>query len=220
MHHNSHHLMAAPASQAMVDNEAYRAPLVVLTAVLGLASLSAIGALYHFFAPTASCSINILFITLTLILGLAVTALSVSRLRTQDAGLLTAVLIVAYCVFLVASALMSLPPDSCTPTPVDGDVTWILVRPWAPLAHCPALRQCLHHSRTVLRCGSADDRQLPAQLGVPRQAVVSLHGPAALSANSSNKLGQASAGCPPRRPRHRRAARPMACSATGVMRQH
>lgn len=125
----------------MVDNDAYRAPLIVLTTLMTAATLAAFAILYHYFAPSATCSINIFYITFTLILSLAVTVISVSPIRTQAAGLLTSMLICAYAVFLLTSALYSRSPDECTPTPVDGDVTWLLVRLHRCRRCCAALDQ-------------------------------------------------------------------------------
>eukprot|EP00897_Mesotaenium_endlicherianum_P006627 jgi/Mesen1/5993/ME000304S05006 len=83
--------------------------------------------MYVFFAPRASCGLNILFITLTLALVVLFTALS---LHVQvSANLFTSGVMSAYCVFLCYSAIMSEPPSSTcnTRSRQTGHGDWVTV---------------------------------------------------------------------------------------------
>jgi Serine incorporator (Serinc) len=107
-------------------------PVVALTVLLYAGFLTSIIVMYIFFAPSAGCSRNIAFVTFTLILSVAVSVLSVSSIRIETAGLLTAGLMCAYGAWLCASALYSAPLDSCS-TLTDNDTdgghgsTWLTV---------------------------------------------------------------------------------------------
>mmetsp|Transcript_57447 Transcript_57447/g.181881 ORF Transcript_57447/g.181881 Transcript_57447/m.181881 type:complete len:464 (+) Transcript_57447:4179-5570(+) len=105
-------------NERLLDEQSYpglaKAILVTVTLALYLASLAGIGLMYHYFAPHADCSLNILFITLTLILGLGYTILSVSSIREDTqvrASLFTSGCVMVYTVYLCASAIMSEPVD-------------------------------------------------------------------------------------------------------------
>ena len=87
--------------------------LIAGTAVCYCGSIAIIGALYKFWAPHASCGLNIFFITFTLVLALIYTLISVSPWRTETAGLLTSGVVFLYCTWLVWSALGS-EPDSAS----------------------------------------------------------------------------------------------------------
>jgi Serine incorporator (Serinc) len=89
-------------------------PIIGVTVLLFLGFFVALVLLYVFFAPSGGCSRNIAFVTVTLLFAIAVTALSVSSMRIESAGLLTAALICVYGVWLCASALYSAPLDSCS----------------------------------------------------------------------------------------------------------
>lgn len=97
------------------DDNLARTALVSLSFLLIVGSLVGIGFLYHFWAPNASCSLNIFFITFTLILFLVYGTISVSSIRVQSAGLLTSAAVFAYCTYYTWSALQSQPPGDCTP---------------------------------------------------------------------------------------------------------
>lgn len=83
--------------------------LVIGAFITYCGSLALVGALYHFYAPSASCSVNIFLITFTLLLAIAYTIVSVSRWRVQNAGLLTSGAVFAYCAWILWSALNSEP---------------------------------------------------------------------------------------------------------------
>ncbi|KAK9811743.1 hypothetical protein WJX72_009404 [[Myrmecia] bisecta] len=89
-----------------------RVALICGSALFFLGSLAVLGVLYHFYAPFASCSLNIFFITWTLITAIVYTMISVSPWRMESAGLLTAGMVFAYATFLLWSALTSEPLDA------------------------------------------------------------------------------------------------------------
>lgn len=119
--------------QRAISREECVGPIIATTILLYIGFLASIVCLYFFFAPYATCSRNIAFVTFTLLLAIAVTALSVSSIRIESAGLLTAALISMYGAWLCASALYSAPLGECSPLslessrPHDG-TTWITVR--------------------------------------------------------------------------------------------
>lgn len=96
-----------------------------------------IGFLYHVYAPSASCSLNIWFITSIILCFLAYGAISVSPLRTESAGLFTSACVLAYtserrgCAFRVLCGVpCASAADACAPSaPADGS---------HPLTHSPA----------------------------------------------------------------------------------
>ncbi|KAG2434310.1 hypothetical protein HYH02_012332 [Chlamydomonas schloesseri] len=96
------------------DNKAAWAVLIsgaVATFCLGLVLT---GIDYHFFAPRASCSLNIFFVTWNLILGLALVGVLFIPGRAASAGLLTSGCVWLYCSYLIYSALASEPvPSDC-----------------------------------------------------------------------------------------------------------
>ena len=73
-----------------------------------------VGFLYHYFAPKASCGLNIAWITLTLIFAVVYTAISVSPWRSPSAGLLTSGVVYVYSTYLVWAALTSEPYGTCS----------------------------------------------------------------------------------------------------------
>jgi len=105
------------------------AALVALTVLLNAASLTGLGFMYYYFAPSSSCSLNIFFITFTLVLAIGYTVLSVTPWRVESAGLFTSSAIFAYSVYLTWSAIMSQPPgDSCnTLQRQEGETGWTTI---------------------------------------------------------------------------------------------
>lgn len=118
------------AMQAMISREQCMLPVVGITVVLYVGFFIALVMLYIWFAPSGGCARNIAFITFTLLLSLGSTVLSVSPIRIESAGLLTAALVSAYGVWLCASALHSAPLDNCSELPVNSGTsgtTWLTV---------------------------------------------------------------------------------------------
>lgn len=66
---------------------------------------SAVSLVLQFWAPSASCSLNIFFITSTFLLFLLYGGLSMSPWRVESAGLMTSAAMFAYCVYFTWSAL-------------------------------------------------------------------------------------------------------------------
>lgn len=97
------------------DDWISRTALIFLSFLLIVGSIVGLGFLYAFWAPKASCSLNIFFITFALILFLLYGSISVSPLRVESAGLLTTAAVFAYCTYYTWSALQSEPTSSCTP---------------------------------------------------------------------------------------------------------
>ena len=60
------------------DHASHKVALVGATVSMYACGLVIIGFMYHFYAPAASCSLNIFFITWTLIMGIAYSIFSVS----------------------------------------------------------------------------------------------------------------------------------------------
>lgn len=76
--------------------------------------LALLGVCYHFYAPSPSCSLNIFFITWTIIMMLAMVMVLFVPDRARSAGLLTSGAVFAYCAYLTLSSLSSEPKsDSC-----------------------------------------------------------------------------------------------------------
>lgn len=85
-----------------------------------------IGASYAYYAPHASCSLNIFFITWSLILVMVMIAVLFVPNRTATAGLLTSGSAILYCNWLLFSALNSEPPSSCV-VGIGTGAGWITV---------------------------------------------------------------------------------------------
>ena len=108
--------------------------MVLTTAALFAGFVAGIVLLFVYFAPHAHCSRNIALITVTLLLSVAATTLSVSSIRIESAGLLTAMMISVYGVWLCAAGLYSAPPDECSTlgleqtSPEEG-INWMTVCP-------------------------------------------------------------------------------------------
>lgn len=75
--------------------------------------LALVALCYHFYAPAASCSLNIFFATWTLVLGLALVGVLFIPGRAPTAGLLTTGLVWLYMAYLTYSALSSEPANRC-----------------------------------------------------------------------------------------------------------
>lgn len=125
---------------AMLDRSGCAPVLVTLTVAAYATSLVGLGMQYYLFAPRASCGLNIFLITFTLLLGIAVTAVSVMPKRMQEAGLFTAACVFLYATFLCFSALNSEPNSQgvCERAAGTQD-SWITVRTAARRACTPAI---------------------------------------------------------------------------------
>lgn len=75
--------------------------------------LAAIGISYHFYAISTSCSLNLFFITWSLVIGLAMIGVLFLPRRLEVAGLLTSGVVFLYCSYLLISALSSQPLNAC-----------------------------------------------------------------------------------------------------------
>ncbi|GFR44202.1 hypothetical protein Agub_g5385 [Astrephomene gubernaculifera] len=97
------------------DSPAAWALLVGGAAVAFGGGLVLTGITYHYYAPAASCSLNVFFITWNLLLGLGLVGLLFVPRRAPTAGLLTSGAVWLYCSYLTYSALASEPPsERCT----------------------------------------------------------------------------------------------------------
>ncbi|CAK9203507.1 unnamed protein product [Sphagnum troendelagicum] len=104
-----------------------RLPMVGVSATAYVLSLVGIVLMYVWFAPRATCGLNIFFITWTLILIIVMTAISLHS--KVNAGLLTSSLMALYLVFLCWSAIMSEPLSAtCNTRPRQtGRGDWLTV---------------------------------------------------------------------------------------------
>lgn len=85
-------------------------------------SFVGIGFMYNYYAPSSSCSLNIWFITSTILFFLLYAAISVSPIRNKSAGLFTSAAVFAYCSYYCWSALNSEPAGgSCTASSVGAN---------------------------------------------------------------------------------------------------
>ncbi|WIA11059.1 hypothetical protein OEZ85_011211 [Tetradesmus obliquus] len=75
--------------------------------------LACIGAAYHYYATSPSCSLNLFFITWSLVIGLAMVAVLFVPNRLEVAGLLTSGVVFLYCSYLLVSGLSSQPINGC-----------------------------------------------------------------------------------------------------------
>ncbi|WPT14004.1 Serine incorporator 1 [Picochlorum sp. SENEW3] len=104
------------------DSCVWNALLVAITALFIAVALGGLLALYYFFVPESSCSMNIAFITSTIGLFLVYSLLSISDIRPDYAGLLASSIVFALCAFYTWGALNSAmlvgaqsKPWECTP---------------------------------------------------------------------------------------------------------
>lgn len=75
--------------------------------------LACIGASYYYYATSGSCSLNLFFITWSLVVSLFMVAVLFVPNRLEVAGLLTSGVVFCYCSYLLLSALSSQPINSC-----------------------------------------------------------------------------------------------------------
>lgn len=101
--------------------------IVAVTVLAFAASLTGLIIMYVWFAPAPSCSLNIFFITWTLVLILVFTLISLHS--KINAGLLTSGVLAVYVVFLCWSAIMSEPAAvTCNTRPRQtGKADWITI---------------------------------------------------------------------------------------------
>ena len=92
-------------NEYLLERDACAPVLIGLAGVLIAGSIVGMGFLYKYWAPSASCSLNIFFITWTFVLFLVYGAISVSPLRVESAGLMTSAAVFAYCMYYTWSAL-------------------------------------------------------------------------------------------------------------------
>ncbi|GMH33931.1 hypothetical protein BSKO_01765 [Bryopsis sp. KO-2023] len=99
-------------NEAMLDRGECKWTLILLSLLAYTFSFTMMILGYMFFAPRGTCSTNIFWITFTLLLGIFVTALSLSKWKIENSGLFTSGAVIAYGSFLLISALNSQPSDS------------------------------------------------------------------------------------------------------------
>ncbi|KAH9289212.1 hypothetical protein KI387_033329, partial [Taxus chinensis] len=102
-------------------------PVIAISIMTYAASLAGVILMYIWYAPKVSCTLNIFFITLTLILLQAMTSISLhSKVK---AGFMTAVLMGLYVVFLCWSAIRSEPvTEKCNTRPeATGRGDWLTI---------------------------------------------------------------------------------------------
>jgi hypothetical protein len=101
--------------------------LLVSGAVLTIAGgLACIGASYYYYATSGSCSLNLFFISWSVVMGLLMVAVLFVPNRLEVAGLLTGGVVFAYTSYLLISALSSQPFNSCI-RDVGVQAQWIQV---------------------------------------------------------------------------------------------
>lgn len=71
-------------NEYLIDKEACHFVLISGSSILLLGSLAFSALAYYYYAPQTSCSLNVFFITFTLILGILAVALSVSSETGQS----------------------------------------------------------------------------------------------------------------------------------------
>jgi len=103
----------------------WRLAIVASAALLYIASLTGWVLLFVYFGPSA-CPTQQTLISLTLILCLALTAVSCSKIAPHGT-LLTSAVVTAYCTFLCYSALSSFPHGTCNPMNAADDTTTDLI---------------------------------------------------------------------------------------------
>ncbi|CAD7703329.1 unnamed protein product [Ostreobium quekettii] len=114
-------------NEALLSKEGCMAGLIAISTSLYILSLIIIALSYHFYAPRGTCSTNVGWITWTLIMAIAYTALSISPWRIENAGLLTSGAVFIYTSYLLINALASEPTDDSNPCVTEGgmDGEWI-----------------------------------------------------------------------------------------------
>lgn len=84
----------------------YVLPIVIAAVGAYGAAFTLVGYMYHFFG-SPGCALNVAFITVSLLLGVAVSVLSVTPFRLPSAGLLTSGIVFVYTLFLCWNAIVS-----------------------------------------------------------------------------------------------------------------
>lgn len=102
-------------NEALVAADAWWSwALLVGGAALGFGGgLAAVGGAYHLYATSPACSLNLFFITWSLVFGLASVGVLFLPRRLEVAGLLTSGVVFAYTSYLLLSALSSQPANAC-----------------------------------------------------------------------------------------------------------
>lgn len=114
-------------NESMVDRDECIFPLIGGALSTFALSFAFIIVGYAYYAPRGSCSTTVFWITWTLILGIIVTLISISKWRIENAGLFTSGIVLAYCSFLLLNALNSVPDDSECVEHGGLDAGWIQV---------------------------------------------------------------------------------------------
>lgn len=108
------------------DTRAAWAALISGAVLCFLGGLALIGVAYYYYAPSASCSLNVFFITWSIVIGFATVGLLFIPDRLEVAGLMTSGSIFLYASYLLISALSSEPENSCVKATGVGE-KWIQV---------------------------------------------------------------------------------------------
>lgn len=87
--------------------------LVAGSAITFSGGLAVIGASYYYYATSGSCSLNLFFITWSLVMGLVMVGILFIPNRLEVAGLLTSGVVFAYASYLLISSLSSQPINDC-----------------------------------------------------------------------------------------------------------
>lgn len=145
-------------NEHLIDKDNCMPTLVAGSAFLYVLSLVMIGLAYHFYSPRASCSTNVGWITWTLIMALAYTALSISPWRIDRAGLLTSGAVFTYTSFLLLSALTSEPTNDnpCVTSGGMGD-TWVQIVAFIIALGAVTMSTLSTGTSDVLESGSGGD---------------------------------------------------------------
>ncbi|GAX84985.1 hypothetical protein CEUSTIGMA_g12406.t1 [Chlamydomonas eustigma] len=102
--------------------------LLVLGAFVAFTlGLLLIGLSYYYFAPSGDCSMNMFFITWSIIIMLALIGVLFIPNKAQTAGLMTSGAVFLYCSFLLYSALNSEPSGSQCIRGEGGSSSWIQI---------------------------------------------------------------------------------------------
>eukprot|EP00877_Chromochloris_zofingiensis_P012780 jgi/Chrzof1/7756/Cz02g35180.t1 len=108
------------------DTRAAWAALISGAVLCFLGGLALIGVAYYYYAPSASCSLNVFFITWSIVIGFATVGLLFIPDRLEVAGLMTSGSIFLYASYLLISALSSEPENSCVKATGVGE-KWIQI---------------------------------------------------------------------------------------------
>ena len=118
--------------------------LLISGSVVGFGlGLVLIGLSYYYFAPSANCSLNMFFITWSIVLLLMLIGVLFVPKKAPSAGLLTSGAVFLYCSFLLYSALNSEPPDYRCIKDSGGSSAWVQVGVMGQ-HHTPMLHLVMH----------------------------------------------------------------------------